>query len=634
VRDPAMLFGREHELHEIAAFIQGTQSVSLVGPRKIGKTSLLLQLMRPMAWPELGIGPENLFVYVDCEVLGEGSHTEIFGLLAAEVAAALDERNLLPEPALEKAQGAPTRLALEAALRKLNQRGLRVVLVLDEFERLATNAHLDVTFFNTLRSIAGRYQVVYLTASAHPLIELTFSGRSQEILSSPFFNIFAPVFLGLLDAPASYRLIREPSARAGTPFTAATQQLLYELVGGHPFALQVTCFHAFDAQHDHAEAERRTLRELHAHFQYTWHNLFPNEQEALRDIAHLGSRAAGDTTLRGVLRDLVQKCLLVAEGHSYRYPSRAWAAFVAAQAGQPSGVRTVMLTQVREGQRATGGLAKGSLLGPYEVQERLGRGGMSEVYLGRHTRLNRAVAIKVLAASLAEHADFRARFEREARAVAALSHPNIVQVYDFGDAGGHYYMILEYIDGSDLARHLAPGVPLSLAEVRPLMGDIAAALDYAHAQGVIHRDIKPSNIMLRRSARPGGVLGQAVLTDFGIAKVLTGSNAQLTRAGAMVGTPNYMAPEQIWAADSLDARADIYALGVVLFQMLAGRLPFTGASVSEVVHAHLHQPPPDLRDVDSTLAPQIAQVIQRALAKQPNDRPATAGELVEALVEP
>jgi hypothetical protein len=633
VRDPALLFGREHELQEIAAFIRGTQSVSIVGPRKIGKTSLLMELMRPAAWAALGLSAENLFVYVDCEVLGEGGHAEIFGQLANQIAAALEERELPAEPALAGAADRPTRLALEAALRKLNQRGLRVVLVLDEFERLATNAELDVNFFNSLRSIAGRYQVSFLTASARPLIELTFSGRSQEILSSPFFNIFAPLFLGCLEEAEARRLMREPAGRAGVAFGPATEQFLYELAGGHPFALQVACFHAFDTRGNHAETERRTLRELQAHFQYSWHNLTADEQDALRDPGSLAARASGDTALRGLLRDLVQKCLLVAAGQSYRHPSRAWAAFVAGQSASAPDLSTAVLTQPRSNPRpAAGELAAGSLLGPYEVGERLGRGGMAEVYRGRHTRLNRPVAIKVLAAGMAEHADFRERFEREARAVAALSHPNIVQVYDFGDTGGLYYMVMEYIPGSDLARLLATCGPLPLAKARPLARGIAAALDYAHGRGVVHRDVKPSNVMLRHTGEGTGD-AQAVLADFGIAKVLADAEAQATRAGVMVGTPDYMAPEQIRASGGLDARADVYAFGTMLFQMLTGRLPFAGASVGEVVQAHLQQPPPDPRSFVPELPTPVAAAILRALAKEPAARPASAGQVATALAE-
>ena len=173
VRNPEMFFGRVHELNEIAAFLRGNQSVSIVGPRKIGKTSLLFHLLRPKTWTSLGLDDNNLFVFLDCEVLGDLAVEEIFGEFANEMAATLEDRGLEPEPALERAIQNPTRLLWERALRRVNQRDLRVVIVLDEFERLSTNINLDVNFCNALRSAAGRYQLAFLTASAHPLIQLT-----------------------------------------------------------------------------------------------------------------------------------------------------------------------------------------------------------------------------------------------------------------------------------------------------------------------------------------------------------------------------------------------------------------------------------------------------------------------------
>lgn len=146
VRTPEMFFGRQHELQEIAAFLNGNQSVSVVGPRKIGKTSLLLQLMRPQTWPSLGLTENNLFVYLDCEVLGESNHEEIFGHIASEIQLALEDRHLPEEPAIALAVESPTRLSFEGAIRKLNRRDLRVVIILDEFERLSANTSLNVDF--------------------------------------------------------------------------------------------------------------------------------------------------------------------------------------------------------------------------------------------------------------------------------------------------------------------------------------------------------------------------------------------------------------------------------------------------------------------------------------------------------
>ncbi len=188
-------FARQGQvLNEIADFVRHDQSVSIVGPQQSGKTALLLHLMHPATRPSLGLDGNNLFVYFDCEALGAATHSAIFGRFLTGMAGALRDQGLPGEPALAAPEN-PTRLAFEAAVRKLNQRGLRVVLILDAFEQLSGNPHLDVTFYNVLRSIAGRYQLVFVTASVRPLIELTYSSHPEDIVSSPFFNIFAPCFL-------------------------------------------------------------------------------------------------------------------------------------------------------------------------------------------------------------------------------------------------------------------------------------------------------------------------------------------------------------------------------------------------------------------------------------------------------
>jgi tRNA A-37 threonylcarbamoyl transferase component Bud32 len=611
VHDPAMFFGRTHELNEMAAFLRGNQSISIVGPRKVGKTSLLFHLLRPETQAQLDLDEGYLFAYLDCEVLGEGGHEDILAQFAGEIAAALDERGLPAEPALERALDKPSRLSFEGAVRKLNQRSLRVVLILDEFERLSTNESLNVNFFNALRSAAARYQLAFVTASARPLIQLTYSGRSQEILSSPFFNIFALMLLGLLPEDEAHQVIHEPSEGC---FSTETEDFIYKLVGGHPLGLQIACFHAFDAPDDPDLVERETMLELSPHFQYYWLNLTPDEQRTLRQLTDAITRAPDDTTLRGILRDLAQKCLICAKEDSYCYPSQAWERFVS---GQPSPTPRFSST--------TGSFA-GTRLGTYEVLELLGRGGMAEVYKGRHPRLDRTVAIKILPSSLASDEDFRQRFEREAKAVAALRHPNIVQMFDFGDVEGLYYMVMEYIEGTDLSRYMNESGPMELAQVCPILSDLASALDYAHTQDLVHRDVKPSNVLLREEK--DGL--SAILTDFGIAKIL-GSETGATETGMMMGTLDYMAPEQIRVSRKVDGRADIYAAGVMAYRMLTGELPFKGEHPSTVMLGHLQDPPPDPRKLVPGLPESVAIAILRAMAKDPDERFETVAELAKTL---
>ncbi len=620
VRQPEMFYDRDHALNDISAFLRGNQSISVVGPRKIGKTSLLFHLLRREVQARLGLETDYLFVYLDCEVLGNSRADEVFGQFAADMASALDERSLPAEAALAAAAAKPTRLSFEAAVRQLNRRGLRVVLILDEFERLSANSNLDLNFFNALRSAAGRYQLAYLTASAQPLIALTYSGRSQDVLSSPFFNIFAPLFLGLMPEAEARRLIREPAARAGAAFSTETEDFIWRLAGGYPLALQIACYHAMDHPDDVDTVERKTMQELSAHFEYYWRNLSAPEQSALRHLPEAAEREGGDAVLRGVLRDLEQKCLLVSAGGQYRYPTRAWELFMSARAPALAAVT-----------RDTGSLS-GLVIGHYEVQESIGRGGMAEVYRGRHLRLGRTVAIKVLPASLASEADFRERFEREARAIAALKHPNIVQVFDFGDFEGMHYMVMEYVAGKDLARRLLDAPRLPLVQAVRMMEGVASALDYAHAQGLVHRDVKPSNVLLE----PLGIFSEAgdeqvraILTDFGIAKIVAGGGRSTT--GGAMGTLDYMAPEQVRASEQIDGRADLYALGVMMYEMVAGRLPFAGDSPGQIMLAHLQKPAPDPRTFAPDLPQSAALALLKALAKDPEDRFLHAGDLIAAL---
>ena len=267
----------------------------------------------------------------------------------------------------------------------------------------------------------------------------------------------------------------------------------------------------------------------------------------------------------------------------------------------------------------------GTTLSSYRGLKLIARGGMAEIYRATSPTNGKTVAIKILPATLAADDQFRRRFLREAEIISGLEHPNIVHVIDFGDENGAYYIVMEYLSGPDLSNLLKQEKRLALPITVTILKGVGDALDYAHLHGLVHRDIKPSNVMLDSSTTPE----RAVLTDFGIAK-MTDAHTRITATGVL-GTFDYIAPEQIQASAEVDGRADIYALGVMTYQMLTGHLPFERPNTGALLLAHLSAPPPDAREQVRDLPRHVAYSIQRAMAKKPRDRYATAGEFVMAL---
>jgi len=270
---------------------------------------------------------------------------------------------------------------------------------------------------------------------------------------------------------------------------------------------------------------------------------------------------------------------------------------------------------------------RGTQFGVYQNLELIGRGGMAEVYKSTHPTLHKPVAIKILPDHLAAEEDFRKRFTREAQIVSKLEHPNIVRMFDSGENNGKHYMVMEYLTGKDLSEFIRANGKLTLSQALPLVQQIASALDYAHKQGLVHRDIKPSNILLDTTSTNNI---RAILTDFGIAKIIQ-SNTAITKTGGMLGTFDYMAPEQIQESANVDGRADIYALGVMVFQMLTGDVPFKHNNPGALIIAHLTQPPPDACKQLPDLPETVCDAIQQAMAKKPGERFATASEFAIAL---
>lgn len=271
----------------------------------------------------------------------------------------------------------------------------------------------------------------------------------------------------------------------------------------------------------------------------------------------------------------------------------------------------------------------GATLGNYKILAPLGQGGMARVYRAIQENLGREVAVKVLPPWYAADRSFVDRFNLEAKMVAGLSHPNIVTIHDFNEQDGHLYIVMQLVDGGTLKQQIdtMPTRPggirsMDLAEVNIIFKQLADALSFAHRKGIIHRDVKPVNVLMDQGKRP-------ILSDFGIAKVLEGTK-ELTRPGAGVGTPEYMSPEQC-KGEMVDGRADIYAMGIMLFECLTGRTPFVGDNYPALAHSQIYEEPPDPRRFNPQLPPAVRDVMLIALQKKPEFRYQRANAMADAL---
>lgn len=618
ITDPAYFCGRHQELEQLFGAILTGQCRSIVGERKIGKSSLLTYLAYPEAQRRFGLeSAQILFTYLDLEGLASATRTEFWQEILEQLYADIHEEELRTR-FVSALQGDTLRfMRIRRLLRRVQDAGYRIVLVLDEFEALASSAHFGPDFYGELRSLAGEVGVIYFTASKRGLYELTY--RHSSTLSSPFFNIFSELPLGLMPEEEVRRLLAH-TATLGEDEEAGlapeTIDLALEWAGPHPFFAQLAGYHLWEVganqgplpPPDRELAHRRFLAEVEDHYRYFWAQLDDTERTGVLHPTQVPEDVRRRLLRRGTIRPSTEGWVPF---------SQSFARF-ARQQEQVTPSTPVLAPPVGED-------LTGQNVGPYRILERCGQGGMAEVYKGYHPLIDRYVAIKVLRPSFADDEEFRTRFQREATAVARLRHPNIVQLYDFGRLGERYYMVMEFIEGGSLRERLqalhAAGEHVALRDVVVIVRGISAALDYAHRQGIVHRDVKPSNIMFSQEGDP-------VLTDFGIARMVKGGS--LTMAGMSVGTPDYMSPEQ-GMGQPATPHSDIYALGVVLYEMLVGRRPFDADTPFAVVAQHIHGTFPSPRGQDPTFPEALERILRRALAKKPDDRYASALDLAQDL---
>lgn len=277
--------------------------------------------------------------------------------------------------------------------------------------------------------------------------------------------------------------------------------------------------------------------------------------------------------------------------------------------------------------RVMSGRAQELLLGSYIVLDMLGAGGMGAVYKAKHQTMGRVVALKVIRPERLSSANAIRRFRREIEAAAMVNHPNIVQAFDADETGGRLTLVMEYVDGTDLSKMLKEKGPLPIDSVLNYVLQAATGLEHAHEKGLVHRDIKPQNLLLTRD-------GVVKVLDLGLARQLEEDQSLLTREGVVVGTPDYVAPEQVLNSHNVDIRADIYSLGATLYVLLTGKVPFPGSSVAQKLLKQQKEEPPPVESHRPQIAPAIAAIVRRMMAKKPQDRFQTPAEVIRALKDP
>ncbi|MBI5490997.1 MAG: protein kinase [Deltaproteobacteria bacterium] len=664
VRDPARFYGRKREVRRVMAGLAADppQSFSLVGDRRIGKSSLLHQLQNPDVLrtnvPETVVGSLRLR-YHDFQSGAPSDEPAFLEFLCRHVAAALGA----------PAAPAPSRECLLDLLRQLDAAGLRLALLWDEFEVVTRHRGLGLETYAFLRSLAQNHRLAFITASGRDLRTVC---HSAQVADSPFFNVFQTLRLRPLSREEARLLATEPSEAAGLPLGAYADRLIDDLAGTFPFFLQIAGAALFEhldetgaGAPDFAAVEDRFLEESEPHFRYVWEERLSEEER--RVMAEAARGRVTTATSRRVAERLEREGYVAKRDGGYAPFSRCFARFVRESLDEATTAEEEGATVMGETRADTsrlhgappaagvagpasrristpGPLGPGSvLLGKYEVVSELGEGGMGKVYLARHIDLGRKIVVKVLNPQVAKAPDMITRFRREAMAASAIGHPNVVQVHDFDwHEDGRPFLVMEYLEGEDLAQRIYGRAgneshPLAPREALEIACAACEGLGAAHDRHVVHRDLKPSNLFLARptGTTPSGPRGYVVkLLDFGISKIVDVGAAQpLTRSSGMLGTPCYMAPEQIADATSAGPAADQYALGVVLYEALTAVLPFeAGPAMSRPFWPNPPPPPPPPPSARRAgIPPALDEVALRALAFYPHDRFPTVHAMADAL---
>lgn len=628
IKDPAQFYGRTREVAKIFSRVGAPrpQSISVVGERRIGKSSLLQYVNAAAVRVRFLEQPGSyVFVFIDLQQKRKLTLTEFFQELFLCIAKEVkDDAISRLDPHFD---------ALRSLLERFRADGRKLVVLFDEFDVITTNRAFDLEFYSFLRSIANNYDVAYVTSSARDLQELCYT---QLIADSPFFNIFTNVFLRAFSAKEALDLIKKPSAEAGLPLENYARRVM-ELAGHFPYFLQIACSAYFDhlLENDgklkREEVEDVFLDEAKGQFRFIWDKMTEGQRRVIRNFVE---NNAVEKEQGHIYEDLKRAGYFIEDDRGVRLFSTKFPSVIS----RPR----IVTTELRDTDRAAMAVHDGKTekvsappliepqghIGRFDIQRSLGAGGMGEIFQAYDTELQRTVAIKVLASKFVEDQTMKQRFLREARMASQLNHPNIATIYEIGEAAGNPYIVMECVEGETLDARIASG-QVDLSEVIEVGAQVAEALAEAHEGGVIHRDIKSSNIMI--TAR-----GKAKVLDFGLAKPspLTKkrtTKTKLTESGVLLGTVNYMSPEQATGKGNITHLSDIFSLGVVLYEMATGRLPFDGDTYFQTIQAISRSAPTPIRKIRKDATAPLCEVIERMMKKNPKERYQSAADVARDL---
>ncbi len=628
IKDPKQFFGRTREVAKIFSRIGASrpQSISVVGERRIGKSSLLYYINHPAVRARyLDRSDAYTFVFIDLQQKRRLTLTdffkELFALIARETR---DESFTTLDPVFD---------SVRVMLEDFRREERKLIVLFDEFDAITANSAFDLEFYSFLRSIANNYDVAYVTSSARDLQELCYT---QLIADSPFFNIFTNVFLRAFTRKEALELITRPSEEAAQPLAGYARRIT-EIAGYFPYFLQIACSTYYDhlleneGKLDREEVEATFLDEAKGQFRFIWDHMNEGQRRCIRDFL---SEGRVEKEQEHIYEDLKRAGYFIEDDRGPRIFSNLFSTVVSRQ--------RVITSELRETDRAVLAVHDGKTekvlappliepkghIGRFDIVRSLGAGGMGEIFEAYDTELHRTVAIKVLASKYVEDDTMKQRFLREARMASQLNHPNIATIYEIGEAAGNPYIIMEMVVGVTLADRLMNG-PFDLKSVADIGIQSAEALAEAHERGVVHRDIKTSNIMINDR-------GKVKVLDFGLAKPLPVVNKQksktrLTESGILIGTVNYMSPEQATGRGEVNHLSDIFSLGVVLYEITCGRLPFEGDTYFQTIEAINKRKPSPVKKHREDAPDRLIAIIERMLKKDSAERYQSAHDVAQDL---